>query len=757
MKRSIIALSAFIIQSLTSTAFAQNVLKGKIIDDKTKQPLELAVISNKSTKTNALADKEGNFILKNTSQGDSVQISFISYATQTIYVNSLKQPLTVQLKKGSIDLAEVVITTHTNNLTASKALSELDLNMQPVKSAQDLLRLVPGLFIAQHQGGGKAEQIFLRGFDADHGTDVNISVDGMPVNMVSQAHGQGYADLHFLIPETVAGYDFGKGPYYTNKGDLCTAGYVAYTTMDVLDHDVVKIEGGQFNTIRLVTMVSLLNSKAKLKGQSFYVAGEGLYSDGGPFILPEHFQRYNLFGKFVTPLGSHNKLMIIASTLYSKWRASGEIPNRAVAEGDIPSRWGALDTSQGGYTTRTNVNIKLTTSLGHNFTWENQAYYSHYYFNLVSNFTFYYFDSTYGDEFNQHEKRDMGGYNSTLTHKNYLGNAILTSAAGVGFRYDHTHPSWLANTIHGDSIINYVQLGDITESNVNGYIDETLETGKWLLNAGVRADVLSFTYLNMLPGVAQLPSQTTPIVCPKLNAQYTLNSAVQLYVKLGKGFHSNDTRVVIFNEANEVLPAAYGADLGINWKPIPHLFINAALWYLYLQEEFTYGADYGNDVVSPGDKTRREGIDFAGRYQFNRWLFADLNVNLAQPRSIDSAAGHNYLPLAPTFTSTAGLFFRFKDGFNGGISYRYLHNRAANSDYSLTALGYWVTDLTVNYTKKKYELGLSIQNLFNVVWNESQFEYTSRLKNETYAQSVDEVSYTPGSPFFAKFKLAIFL
>src|ERR1700761_6542009 len=143
--------------------------------------------------------------------------------------------------KEPSELKEVIITSHTNNLTTSRTITGIDLNMQPVRSAQDLLRLVPGLFIAQHQGGGKAEQIFLRGFDADHGTDVNISVDGMPVNMVSQAHGQGYADLHFLIPETVSGYDFGKGPYYSDKGDFNTAGYVAYNTKNVLDGSTLKV------------------------------------------------------------------------------------------------------------------------------------------------------------------------------------------------------------------------------------------------------------------------------------------------------------------------------------------------------------------------------------------------------------------------------------------------------------------------------------------------------------------------------------
>jgi outer membrane receptor protein involved in Fe transport len=147
-------------------------------------------------------------------------------------------------------------------------------------------------------------------------------------------------------------------------------------------------------------------------------------------------------------------------------------------------------------------------------------------------------------------------------------------------------------------------------------------------------------------------------------------------------------------------------------------------------------------------------FDLSARYQFNNWLFGNVNINLARPRSLDDPKGENYLALAPTFTSTAGLDFQFGNGLNGGISYRYLHDRSANADYSLTALGYFLCDLTVNYTQKKYELGLAVENLFNQSWNESQVEYLSRLKNET--QAVDEVSYTPGVPFFLKLKCSVF-
>ena len=529
---------------------------------------------------------------------------------------------------------------------------------------------------------------------------------------------------------------------------------------------MVKIEAGQFNTGRIVSVVNLLSNRAKEREESAYLAGEGLYSNGGPFVLPEHFKRYNLFGKLNARISPNSKLMLSLATLYSKWRASGEIPNRAVAEGYIPSRWGALDSSQGGYTTRTNANIRLTTSLGNDFILENQAYYSHYYFSLITNFTFYYYFPTEGDEFRQHEIRDLGGYNTKIYRNTVIGNTVITTVAGAGFRYDHISPSELDHTMNGN-FLSYLQLGRTKELNGYAYAEETIESGKWLFDAGLRIDYFHFYYLNLAPFSDSFASkvftkQISPdaqksVISPKLNVQYTLNHKVQFYIKSGKGFHSNDARVVIANQGYQILPAAYGADLGINWKAAPRLFINTSYWYLYLQEEFTFGQDLINQPggpVQPAGKTSRKGIDFSLRYQFNEWLFVNINADFAKPRFLDSAAGHNYLPLAPTFTSTASLNFRTKEGWNGGLGFRYLHNRAANSTYTLTALGYFVSDLAVNFTKPKYKIGISVQNLFNVTWNESQFEYISRLKYES--SPVDEVSYTPGSPFFAKLKMAVF-
>ena len=655
-------------------------------------------------------------------------------------------------------LAAVTITAGPG-LQSAHTIGRIDLRLAPARSAQDLLRLVPGLFIAQHQGGGKAEQIFLRGFDADHGTDVNISADGIPVNLVSHAHGQGYADLHFVIPETIARCDFGKGPYYADKGDFATAGYVAYHTIDFPDHSFFKMEGGLFHTGRIVTLLNLLSQKDRDRGRSAWLAGDGSYADG-PFHYPEHFNRVNLFGKFITPLNATNRLTVILSTFNSDWRASGEIPNRAITEGYITDRFGVVDSAQGGYTHRTNVSLQLLSVLPHHFTLEDQVYYSYYRFDLISNFTFYYFYPQTGDEFRQQEARNLGGTNTRLSRQTTLAGATLTSTLGAGSRYDDVNPGLLAHTLNGKQLLGYVQLGRIRETGLNAYIDERIGWGKWLFFAGLRWDYLHFYYENQAPADdsaaavyhGRSPGAAKAILCPKIDIQYTANARLRGYVRAGKGFHSNDARIVIANKGYHVVPEAWGADAGISWEPSPGLFVNTALWYLYLQQEFTYGADLGDQAVTPGGRTTRKGIDIAIRYQCTPWLYSFLNIDLARSRAYDAPKGRDRLPLAPGLTSTGGLDFRFPGGLNGGIGYRYMHNRPANDNNTLTALGYWVSDLSVNFTRKRYELGLMIENLFNVHWYESQFAYSSRLKYEP--APVEAVSFTPGTPFFLKLKYA---
>ncbi len=726
--------------------FSQNKISGKITDQKTNEPLEsVAVTAIKSGRVTT-TDGQGNFKIDFTGDSCLVNISMIGYRSKAIELTHHFS--FIHLERGPVDLKEVIITPQMNTYSQHN-LSAIDLHLRPVNSSQDLMRLVPGLFLGEHHGGGIAEHIFFRGFDADHGTDVNVSVDDMPVNLVSQAHGQGFSDLHFIIPELVTRYEFGKGPYYADHGDFTTAGYVAFHTADVLDKSTVKIEGGQFNTGRILGMFNLLSDKAKHRGESAYLAGEGSYTDG-PFDFPQHFGRINLFGKYNVNLSSKQKLTITLSSFTSKWRSSGGIPERAVDEGLI-DRFGYVDSVQGGNTNRANIIAKLNSSLSDDLSMENQVYYSRYHFDHHYDDTFFAADSINGDRMKQHEDRDLFGYNGKISHHAWFKNNVeLVSSAGLGWQLNKIYNSELSHTDINYKELEYLQLGNIDEMSANGYINENLRFGKWLLNGGMRFDCLYFSYDDKLN--PEMPSRSKAIVSPKLNVEYTANSTVQVYLKTGKGFHSNDAKVVVANDGHEVLPAAYGTDIGINWKPVSHLYINTALWYLYLQQEFVYNGDDG--TLEPSDKTRRMGIDFSARYQFNKWLFGVVDANLSKARDIQAPKGSDYVPLSVPLSSTGGLDFKFANGFNGGISYRYMKNRPANEDNSLIAKGYFVNDLTAYYTKHKYEVGVEIQNLFNVKWREEQFEVESRLKGEP--APVDDVNFTSGTPFFAKLKFAVF-
>jgi outer membrane cobalamin receptor len=743
--------------AMAQASFAQKIFKGRIIDERTLQPIDYASVRANASGKTAATDRLGDFQLSLPADTATLQISYIGYKARTIKVTSTNKRVTISLSRGTIDLKEVQISPDLNN-ESFHTLSALDLNLRPVNSSQDLMRLVPGLFIAQHMGGGKAEQIFVRGFDADHGTDLNVSVDGMPVNMVSHIHGQGYADLHFLIPETVDDFDYGKGPYYTDKGDFATAGYLNFTTKDALDKSMISLEAGRFNTFRGMAMLNLLDSAAKKKGENWYIAGEYNYTDG-PFTFAEHYKRFNAFSKYTKQLNANNKLSLSASAFTTTWRASGEIPERAVAANTtaiddngnpvkIPEssnpigRFGTIDSAQGGKTSRFNFIAKLNTDLGNNLSLENEAYYTHYNFLLHVNSSFFAEDSLGGEQ-QQNQSRDMFGYNGKLSKRSYLGNSILTSTIGLGTRFDRTYGTERSDVTESDQLIDYVELGDIRQNNSSVYLDETLQSGKWLFNAGARLDYFNFHY--------QDSTQTKTVVSPKLNIQYTANDQVQLYLKTGKGFHSNSAIVAIGNNNLGTVPVAYGADLGLNWKPTSHLYINVAAWYLYLQQEFVYDDD--GDIVASG-KTKRYGLDFSARYQLTNWLFADLNLNLAHPRLADSAKNTGYLALAPTFTSTGGLDFKLPNGINGGLSYRYMHRRPGNNTNTLVADGYYVTDLKLNYTQKRYEVGLTIENLFNTKWNEFEAEEVSQLRGES--APVDQMSFTPGTPFAARLRVALF-
>ena len=730
---------------IANSLSAQYSISGSVINKRTQSAAEGALVFDPVNGLSTITDEFGRFNLILPDSNASIIITHVGFLPVELVASNV-QNTQILLTESSYKLQDVVLTSHINNNYLNK-ITAVDLNARPVRSSQELMTIVPGLFIAQHAGGGKAEQIFLRGFDIDHGTDVQVSVDGLPVNMVSHGHGQGYADLHFLIPELVKNIDYGKGPYYTGHGNLNTAGYVAFQTIENLEKNRFQIEGGQFNHLRGLAMVNLLSPKQTR--HSAFVAAEYMQFDG-PFHSAQNFNRLNVFGKYINQLSANTKLTFLASAFSSKWDASGQVPQRAI-DTKMIDRFGAIDDTEGGYTGRYNASVSLASRFTNGHSLESQLFYSRYYFQLFSNFTFFLRDSINGDQIRQGDERDIVGFNTKYNIPFNVGNINLKTTFGASIRHDKTYDTELSYT-RKRMFLEHVKLGDITESNAAIFADQKIHYNKWLVNVGARLDYLHFNYLDKLT-ILQNESQNKAIVSPKFNVQYTFNNKLQAFVKAGKGFHSNDTRVVVANRGNQILPPAYGTDVGVNYHPTKNLVLNAAVWYLYLQQEFVYVGDEG--IIEPSGRSERVGLDLSGRYQFSKHLFADVNVNMAKARFIDSEKGEDYIPLAPLFTSTGGLSYTNKKGWNGGIRYRYVKDRAANETNSVIAKGYFIADATINYTRAKYEIGLTAENIFNEKWNEAQFDTESRLKDE--AVPVSELHFTPGTPFFLKIKLAVIL
>lgn len=720
---------------VSKVIYAQQI-KG-VVTDENEYPLEGVYVYNVNSTNHAHTLANGMFTIEGSKVGDSVEVGMLGFHKQVIKLTQahIDKGIVIQLESKIFQLDELVIT---KELNALQHIAKLDLQTNPVNSSQEILRKIPGLVIGQHAGGGKAEQLFLRGFDIDHGTDINLSVDGMPVNMVSHAHGQGYSDFHFVIPETVAKVDFGKGPYNADRGDFATAGYAAFKTKDRLKNSSLNLEVGKFNTLRTLGMFDLLS---KSSNQNAYVAFEYIATDG-PFESPQNFNRINVMTKYSTFLKGSDKLAITASHFNSRWDASGQIPVREIANGNI-SRFGAIDDTEGGTTSRSNLNVEYKGFVNENTSFKSNVFYSRYGFELYSNFTFFLEDLINGDQIKQKEDRDIFGFNASIKNNFLWNNVETTLTSGIGLRHDIVDDVELSHTLNRKTALENIQLGDINQSNVFAFLNADFELGNFTIAPALRLDYFKYMYEDQLVTEYSTQSEQKAIVSPKLNFLYNPNQNIQWFLKTGIGFHSNDTRVVVNKEGEKILPRAYGADFGFIYKPMPKLALNSALWYLFSEQEFVYVGDAG--IVEPSGKSQRFGVDLGLRYQINKFIYTDVDATYTHARSIEEATGEDYIPLAPDFTLAGGLSLSNYKGFSGGLRYRFINDRPANEDNSIIAEGYFVTDLNLNYKIKNITLGVAVENLLDTQWNETQFATESRLFSEPV--SVEEIHFTPGTPF----------
>lgn len=684
----------------------------------------------------ARSDVDGRFALA-AELPVTLIVARLGFAPETVTVSNAADLVQVLLRPAAIVLTPTVVSAEqAQSAAASRIVRSVDIAIRPRASAQELLRLAPGLVIAQHAGRGKAEQIFLRGFDADHGTDVAISVDGVPVNLVSHGHGQGYADLHFVIPEVVSRVDVRKGPYDPQDGDLAVAGSVNLVTRERVDERSVALRAGSFNTFDLTTLLPFGGDASRAGG---YVAGS-LSSSDGPFEAPQDFRRWNGYGKYTAPVGAA-AFGLTLSGFSARWDASGQVPERAVRSGSI-ARFGAIDSSEGGRTSRYDLVAMLggRTRDGGVATWGARAFATRYDFQLYSNFTFFLADSVNGDGIEQVDDRIVAGaalWGERLTR---LLGIDGTWRGTVGGRWDDA-------TVGLFAARDRARIGTKTDDrvrihNVYAALDRSLALGSHArVTLGVRADGFRFTVSDRIGDSAFAPVWHVRL-SPKGSLALEITPSFTLFANAGAGFHSNDARAVVRATSTAAsLPRALGYELGLR-RTWDGATIAAALWRLDLTSELVWSGDAGTTESS--GSSRRTGLDLEGRVRLLSWLWADADVNVARGRLRDEPREANRIPLAPTITTAGGLTTMESRGVTTGLRWRHIGGRAANEDNSVRARGSMLVETFSAVRVRGATIRLAVDNVFNVRWNEAQFATTSRLRGE--AAPVTELHFTPGAP-----------
>lgn len=634
-----------------------------------------------------------------------------------------------------------------------------ELELRPRLRPGDILEAVPGLFAVQHAGGGKANQYFLRGFDADHGTDVAFFVDGVPVNMVSHGHGQGFTDFHFLIPELVTSLDGYKGPYYANLGDFATAGAVNLRLAEKFEESYAQYSIGQYGIMR-----GLVIASPDLGDDWQAVAAAELYKVDGPFLNPEELKRFNVYLKATYNLDhGGGKVSATWMSYGSSWNGSGQIPARAVCgEGEAPlnpgpeafgapciDHFGYVDPTEGGATQRHMGSVAYATTF-RDADLNAMAYLVKYRFTLYSNFTFFSEDPANGDGIEQADDRTLGGLDLRFRkHYHYLGGQFTTSL-GAQVRFDS-----IDNALYHD--VARERLGDtvnasIAESQIGAYIEEDARVRRWLrFVAGARAQRIDVNVEDHLEDRSTLGNKSSGfqgggLFLPKFMAILSPVPWLDLFGELGRGFHSNDARgVVLSKDRATLLTPAMGYEVGAKISPLPDLSLQATGFLLDLDSELVWSGDAGTTEAS--GQTRRYGLELGARYRRGNWLFADIDATFTRARFRGNAGNGAAVALAPTRTLTAGVGVRPTIGaFTpfAAIRVKTIGPRPAIEDESLTAEGFTVVDANAGLRWKNIEAGVDAQNLFNARWREVQFASESRLPYEP--APVTGIHYSPGWP-----------
>ena len=622
-------------------------------------------------------------------------------------------------------------------------VTPLELGERARRRPAEALESVPGMIVSQHSGEGKANQYYLRGFNIDHGTDLALSVAGMPVNLPTHGHGQGYADMNFLIPELVSGIQYRKGTYAAESGDFSAAGAIKVSYLNMLGAPIARVEGGTYGYGRVLAAASPQVGRGHL-----LVAAEGMGNDG-PWERPDVMRRWNGLARYSQ--GSATSGFSITALAYqARWNSSDQIPRRAVDEGAL-SRFGFLDRSNGGETHRAGVMAEWqrTTTTG---TTRAEAYGFDYGLDLFSNFTYFLDDADAGDQFEQRDERFVSGGRVSHTRPAHLFGRRSMVTIGGDVRHDAIGAVGLYRTT---ARVRRATVREDAVGQTSGALYGELQT-QWSpvvrTTVGLRGDAYRWNVEAGDPVNGGLATET--IANPKVSLALGPWRRTEFYASAGGGFHSNDGRGATIRrdpvsgdavDPVDPLVRAKGAEVGVRSLVLPRLHTTMAVWSLWLDSELLFIGDAGTtDASRP---SRRLGLEWDADYRAASWLTLDGSVAYSQARFTDGDAEGDRVPGAIEGVASAGLTVTPRTRWSGSLRYRFFGPRPLVEDNTVRSRASHLVSAEAGVqVTRHWRLKADLLNLLNSKSSDIDYFYTSRLPGEP-AGGVDGLHFHPVEPF----------
>ena len=630
------------------------------------------------------------------------------------------------------------------------AVTAEQIEMRPIARAGDVLETVPGVVVSQHSGEGKANQYYLRGFNLDHGTDFATTVAGVQVNFPTHAHGHGYTDLNFVVPELVSGIQYKKGPYFVEDGDFTTAGSASINYVNVLDRPIARVDGGSYQYLR-----GLFADSPKVGDGNLLFAIEGVF-DNGPWTLDEGFRKYN--GVLRYSLGDARNGFAATFMGYSaKWSSTDQIPERAVAGGSL-DRFDTIDPTDGGSTQRFSGSVEWQRSDADSVT-RAVAYGLGYTLDLFSNFTYFLDDPVNGDQFEQLDDRNAYGLKATHRWMADWFGLPAENLVGVQGRYDDIHQIGLFHTAARQRL-STTRLDKVKQWNAALFFQNEMQwASRFRTMLGLRGDYYDFD----VTGISDPENggrASRGIFSPKLSMIFGPYRDTEIYGNLGYGFHSNDARgttitrePVTGEPAQRVTPLAraISAEAGVRSMILPRWQSTLALWGLDIASELVFVGDAGTTEASR--PSRRYGVEWSNYFRVLPWMTVDLDYSYSVARFRDDAPEGNFIPGAVQNVVAAGVSVDSVGDVFGSIRLRYFGPRPLIEDNSVRSEASTTINLMLGYELVR---GLRAQaevfNLFDAKASDIDYDYASRLQGEPVG-GVNDVHFHPTSPRSVRFSV----